>query len=74
MAEADTLVLFVTTELTAGNLELVVVVDGEYYCHVPIGKAQRIVVENAKGKLVEVRAGAESARVNVTVTRNYRYD
>lgn len=74
VAEADKLVLFVTTELTAGNLELVVVVDGEYYCHVPIGKAQRVVVENAIGKLVEVRVGAESARVNVTVTRNYRYD
>jgi hypothetical protein len=66
---ADTVTLHITSELASGNAEIVILVDGEYYDHAPVGQEQTFVLENASGKLVTVRLGAESAEVSVSVSR-----
>ncbi len=50
-------------------MEIVVIVDGQYYDHIPINKSSSIVLSNVADKLVVVRIGAESAKMKVTVKR-----
>lgn len=67
--ETDTLILNVDAVLNSGNMEVVIVVDGAYYAHVPLNTPQKIVLENVAGKTVAVRFAAESADMSLTVVR-----
>ena len=69
---ADTVTLHITSELTSGNAEIVILADGEYYTHAPVGQEQDFVLEKVSGKLVLVRLGAESAEFSVSVSRTIR--
>lgn len=68
---AQTLTLTITSILESGNMELAVIVDGEYYCNVPINQTATIELEDVSGKLVLVRLAGESAKAEVTVSRAY---
>lgn len=68
---AQTLTLTITSTLKSGNMELAVIVDGEYYCNVPINQTTQIVLEDVRGKTVFVRLGGESAKAEVSVSRSY---
>lgn len=57
------------TILTAGNLEIVILIDGEYDRHVDVQGQQTVQIENAAGKTVVVRIAAESAQLELTVSR-----
>lgn len=61
--------LEICSQLEEGNMELVVIVDGEYYDHVPINQNSSIVLSGISGKTVVVKMAAESAKVSVSVTR-----
>lgn len=67
--ETDSLKLTIQAQVASGNLEVVILIDGQYYAHVPVNSGQTIVLEDIAGKLVEVKMAGESASVNVSVTR-----
>lgn len=67
---SDKLTLTIDSQCQSGNLELIILVDGEYYASVPINSVETIVLEDISGKLVLVKIGAESANVKITVKRS----
>lgn len=69
MPESDRLKLFISAKVLSGNLEVIVMVDGEYYCHVSKGMPQQVELEDVAGKLVEVRIAGESAEIALAVRR-----
>lgn len=70
-SETDTLILNVDAVLNSGNMEVVIVIDGAYYAHVPLNTPQKIVLEDVAGKTVAVRFAAESADMSLTVVRQF---
>lgn len=74
MPASNRMQLTITARVTSGNFEVIITVDGEYYCHVPTGTVQTIELENVEGKLVEVRIGGESAAISVAVIRDFLSD
>lgn len=68
----DTLTLAVSSQLDAGNLEIVIIVDGEYHSHVPVNQNASVVLTDISGKTVVVKLAAESAELNVSVKRYMR--
>lgn len=66
----NTLTLKCSSQLDAGNLEIVIVVDGEYYCHVPIDQIASVELTDIGSKTVVVKVAAESATLNVSVQRD----
>lgn len=67
--ENGTLILDITSELTAGNAEIIILVDGQYHSHVPVGGKQTVVLDDVAGKTVLVRIGCEAAQLELTVER-----
>lgn len=66
---ANTLTLQIQTKVESGNLEVVILVDGQYYATVPVNSNRTIVLENISGKLVVVKMAGESAALDITVER-----
>jgi hypothetical protein len=66
-ADGGTLTVTLSTTLHAGNLRAVVMCEGEYVQDIPLGENQTVTVENASGKY-QVRLGAESAKLDATLT------
>lgn len=67
--ESGTLILDISSELTTGNAEIIILVDGQYYTHVPVGNKQTVVLDDVAGKTVLVRIGCEAAQFKITVER-----
>ena len=67
--KSGTLILDITSELTAGNAEIIILVDGQYHSHVPVGGKQTIVLDGVAEKTVLVRIGCEAAQMEITVER-----
>jgi hypothetical protein len=67
--ENGTLILDITSELTTGNAEIIILVDGQYHSHVPVGGKQTVMLEDVAGKTVLVRVGCEAAQMEITVER-----
>lgn len=68
---SDSLVLHIDSTLTSGNMEIIVMIDDEYYCHVPVNSTEIVSLEHISGKTVLVKIGAEGAEIDLTVTREY---
>ena len=68
--QSQFLTLIITTVLESGNMEVAIIVDGQYYCSVPLNQTTTIKLEDASGKLVLVRVAGESAKGEVSVTRS----
>ncbi len=67
--DANSITLNVESTLSSGNMEIIVVIDGEYYQHIPVNSKQIIVLEDVAEKLVLVKMATESAEVNIVVER-----
>ncbi len=67
--DRDQLTLKIYSQVDAGNLEIVILVDGTYYAHVPVNSAQTITLEAVAQKLVVVKTAGESAAMEITVER-----
>ena len=67
----STLKLMIQSELQSGNAELVVIVDGAYYCTVGANTTEYVVIRQALGKQVEVRLAGESAEIEVKIQRSF---
>ena len=63
------LVLDFQTSLTAGNMEIVILIDGEYDRHVNLQGHQTVEIRDAVGKTVVVRMAAEGAEVDLKISR-----
>lgn len=68
----DKLTLAVSSQLDAGNLEIIIIVDGEYHSHVPVNQDTSVVLTGISGKTVIVKLAAESAELKVSVKRYMR--
>lgn len=68
-AISDQMTLEIDSQLDAGNMEIVIIVDGEYYDSVAANKASSIVLTGIIGKTVIVKMAAESAKVNISIKR-----
>ena len=67
----DQLALQIETSLLSGNMEMIILVDGQYYDHVELNKNTRITLDNIANKTVVVRFAAESAQTEISITRTY---
>ena len=67
--EQGTLVLEITSILRSGNAEIIILVDGEYYQHVPVNETVSVTLEDMDGKTVIVRMGCEAAEMEIIVER-----
>lgn len=63
------LVLNIDSTLTSGNAEIIIIVDGEYYTHVPVNENTTITLDNAEDKTVLVCMGCEAATIDIVVER-----
>lgn len=67
----EPLVLDIEAKLLSGNMEMVILVDGEYRGHVELNKAVTVTLEDVANKTVVVKIGAESAQTEITVNRSF---
>ncbi len=67
----NTLTLNINSSVEKGNAEIIVIVEGEYYCSVPINQNQRITIQDISGKEILVKLAGEDAKVKVDIVRSY---
>lgn len=66
----EKLTLEFSSQLDAGNLEIVIVVNGEYHSSVPVNQNVSVVLTEMSGKTVVVKLAAESATLSISVKRH----
>ena len=67
----NTLTLNISSSVESGNAEIVIIVDGEYYCSLEINQNQSITLQNVSNKEVIVKLAGEEAKMKIDVTRVY---
>lgn len=67
----NTLTLNMNSSVESGNAEIVIVVDGEYYCSVDVHESQTVTLQDVSNKEVIVKLAAEGAKMKIDVTRAY---
>lgn len=68
---SNTLTLNISSSIESGNAEIVIIIDGEYYCSVDINQQQSITLHNIANKEVIVKLAGEDAKIKVDVNRSY---
>ena len=68
----ETLVLDFDAKVHSGNCEIVILLDSKIYQRVDVNTQQTIIIENAKDKEFSVVIGAESANVDIYITREFK--
>lgn len=68
---SDNLTLNIASSLESGNAEIIVLIDGEYYCSVDVNQNQYITLQNISHKEVIVKLAAEDAKIKIEVKRIY---
>ena len=69
--DSDKLTLEIDSTLTAGNMEIFIIVDGEVVRTAEVNKAETVTLTDIAGKDVAVKIGAESAEMSISVKRTY---
>ncbi len=67
----NTLTLNIQSSLEKGNAEILITVDGEYYCSVPANQNQSIAIQDISGKEIIVKLAGENAKLKVDIVRTY---
>ena len=65
------LTLNINSSVEKGNAEIIITVDGEYYCSVPVNQNQSITLQDISGKEIIVKLAGEDAKVKVDIVRSY---
>ena len=65
----DNLILFFDTQVESGNFFIAILIDGEYFCDIPIDASQQIILNNISDKTVLVKIAGESAKFDISVER-----
>lgn len=67
----NTVTLIVDSKIKSGNMEIIILVDNEYFCHVATDCQQIVELNNIAGKTIIVRMAAESAEIDISVSRQF---
>ena len=67
----NTLTLNINSSIELGNAEIVIIIDGEYYCSVDVNQDQSIELQGISNKEVIVKLAGEGAKMKIDVTRVY---
>ena len=67
----NALTLNINSSVESGNAEIVIIVNGEYYCSVDVNKNQSITLQNIANKEILVKLAGEGAKMKIDVTRSY---
>ena len=67
----NTLTLNINSSVESGNVEIVIIVDGEYYCSVDVNQNQSITLQNIANKEILIKLAGEGAKMKIDVTRVY---
>ena len=67
----NTLTLHINSTAEKGNAEIVILVDGEYYCSVDVNQAETVTLQGVANKDVLVKLAGEGAKIKVDVDRVY---
>ena len=67
----NTLTLNINSSVESGNAEIVIIVDGEYYCSVDVNQNQSITLQNIANKEIIIKLAGEGAKMKIDVTRVY---
>lgn len=68
---SNTLTLTIHSSVESGNAEIVIMIDGEYYCSVDVNQDQSVTLQNVSDKEVIVKLAGEGAKIKIDVTRVY---
>ena len=68
---SNTLTLNINSVVEEGNAEIVILVDGDYYCSVDVNQNKSIILQDIADKIIVVKLAAESAKIKVDISRNY---
>ena len=68
---SNTLTLNINSVVEEGNAEIVILVDGDYYCSVDVNQNKAIILQNVADKTIIVKLAAESAKMRVDISRDY---
>lgn len=63
------LTLDIDSSIESGNAEIVILVDGEYYCSVDVNQQQTVVLTHISGKEVLIKLAGEDAKIKIDVQR-----
>ena len=67
----NTLTLNINSSVEKGNAEIIITVDGEYYCSIAVNQNQSITLQDISGKEIIVKLAGEDAKVKVDIIRKY---
>ena len=67
----NSLTLNINSVVEEGNAEIVILVDGEYYCSVDVNQDRSITLENISDKEVIIKLAGEGAKIKIDVSRIY---
>lgn len=67
----NTLTLNINSSVESGNAEILIIIDGEYYCSVDVNQDQSIALQDISNKEVIVKLAGEAAKIKIDVTRVY---
>lgn len=63
--------LNIKSYVESGNAEIVIIIDGEYYCSVDVNQDQSIIIQDVRDKEVIIKLAGEEAKIKIYVTRVY---
>lgn len=69
--DCNELTLYIDSKLSAGNMGIYILIDGQYYDCVEPDQAKTIVLQDIANKTIVVKLAAESADLSVTLVRKY---
>lgn len=69
-SNSESMTLEIQSNLTAGNMAIIIMIDGNYHSHVKLNQTDTIVLDDIAGKTVLIKLAAESAQVEVLVSRS----
>lgn len=67
--ECNQLTFHIESTLESGNMEIIIMVDNEYYDSVAVNQTHTIVLNDVADKQVVLKIAAESAELHIAVTR-----
>ena len=65
----NNLTLAISSTLESGNMELFLIIDGQYYDSIQANESKTVILNNISCKTVVIKMAAESARVKVSISR-----
>ncbi|MBQ2735547.1 MAG: hypothetical protein IJF33_06910 [Clostridia bacterium] len=67
----NTLTLNINSSVESGNAEIVILIDGGYYCSVDVNQNQSITLQDISNKEVIVKLAGEGAKMKIDISRTY---